>query len=208
MTLPRVFVHIACTAGAALAIAGCSGPSGSPAGPSLTSTQASSAAPGGARVQSMPASRLAAANYETKFMTDMIDHHMMAVMTSEVCLEEAVHEELRTMCQEIIAAQTAEIAQMQSWLQDWYGITYEPEMTPGGERMVERLAALEGAEFEIAFMEMMIKHHEGAVKEGEHCVAKAEHQALIDMCQNIIATQSAEIAQMQTWLCEWYGECA
>jgi len=62
----------------------------------------------------MPASDPSAANYEVKFMTDMIDHHMMAIMTAQVCIEEAVHEELRTMCQEIIAAQTKEIQQMQT----------------------------------------------------------------------------------------------
>jgi len=43
------------------------------------------------------------AHFEVKFMTDMIDHHMMAVMMSEHCVEKAVHEELRTMCKKIIA---------------------------------------------------------------------------------------------------------
>ena len=56
-------------------------------------------------------------------------------------------------------------------------------------------------------MEMMIKHHEKAIKEGQHCLDKAYHTELRELCQNIIATQSAEIALMQTWLCQWYGEC-
>lgn len=143
--------------------------------------------------------------YEIKFLTDMIDHHMMAVMTSQLCQEEAVHEELRELCGQIETAQMAEIEMMQSWLQDWYGIEYEPRMTPGMERQVEKLAALEGAEFEIAFMEMMIKHHEGAVKEGERCVERAYHPELIELCHDIIETQTAEIETMQTWLSEWYG---
>ena len=86
-------------------------------------------------------------------------------------------------------------------------ITYEPVMKPGDEQMMERLASLSGAEFEIAFMEMMIKHHEKAIKEGRHCLDKAYHPELRELCENIIRTQSAEIAQMQTWLCQWYGEC-
>lgn len=208
MTSTRLLAQLVCTATVAMTVVACSGQAGSPVAPSLTSAHRSSAAPGGAAVASMPASDPSAANYEVKFMTDMIDHHMMAIMTSQVCLEEALHEDLRVMCQEIIAAQSAEIAQMQAWLQDWYGMTYEPDMKPGGERTMERLAALESAEFEIAFMEMMIKHHEKAVKEGEHCLGKAGHGALIAMCQNVIATQSQEIATMEQWLCEWYGECA
>jgi uncharacterized protein (DUF305 family) len=157
----------------------------------------------GATAEAAPTA--AQARYEIKFLMDMIDHHMMAVMTAELCDGRTVHPELQTMCEDIVAAQTQEIELMQSWLRDWYGIEYEPRMTPGMERQVEKLAALEGAEFEIAFMEMMIKHHEGAVKEGERCVERAYHPELIELCHEIIETQTAEIAQMQTWLSEWYG---
>lgn len=147
------------------------------------------------------------ARFEIKFLQDMIDHHVMAVETAELCVARAVHEELRQLCEEIIAAQSAEIEQMQRWLRQWYGISYQPQMKPGDQREVERLASLSGAEFEIAFMEMMIKHHEKAIKEARRCLAKAAHPELREMCEDIIATQSAEIAQMEAWLCQWYGEC-
>lgn len=156
---------------------------------------------------SAPAPSPAAAHYEIDFMTDMIDHHHMAIMMSEMCLEKAVHEELRALCEQIIAAQQAEIALMQGWLQGWYGISYAPQMKPGDERMMEKLAALSPEEFEIAFMEMMIKHHAKAVKEGEHCLERAYHEELRQLCENIIATQTEEIALMQAWLCAWYGIC-
>ncbi len=61
-----------------------------------------------------PAPNSGTANFETKFMTDMIDHHAMAVHMAEMCLEKAVHEELRTTCEEIIATQSQEIELMQS----------------------------------------------------------------------------------------------
>lgn len=159
------------------------------------------------RVASGPAPDRATARYEIEFMQDMIDHHAMAVMMGEMCVEKAVHEELRQLCQEIIAAQSAEIQQMQGWLQEWYGISYAPQMKPSAMRQMEKLAALSGAEFEIAFTEMMIKHHAKAVKEGEQCVERVFHEALRELCENIIATQTAEIELMQSWLCEWYGIC-
>ena len=154
-----------------------------------------------------PAPEQSIANYEVRFMEEMIDHHAMAVMMGELCLEKAVHEELRTMCEEIIAAQTQEIETMQSWLQEWYGISYEPQMKPGDMQQMEKLAATSGEEFEIMFMEMMIKHHEKAIKQATICTDRAYHDELVNMCENIIATQQAEIEQMQTWLCEWYGIC-
>ena len=96
---------------------------------------------------------------------------------------------------------------MQGWLQQWYGISHEPEMKPGDEKMMDRLASMSDAEFEIEFMQMMITHHEKAIKEARQCLDKAGHAELRTLCQNIIRTQSAEIAQMQTWLCQWYGLC-
>ncbi len=154
---------------------------------------------------SAPAPDKSTAKFEIKFIQDMIDHHMMAIMTAEMCVEEAVHEDLRSLCEGIIATQSEEIEVMQSWLADWYGITYEPDMTMTGQ--MQKLAELEGAEFEIAFMEMMIKHHTGAIKEAEKCLDRAYHQELINLCEGIIATQSEEIEVMSAWLCEWYGIC-
>ena len=156
---------------------------------------------------SAPAPNKSTAKFEIKFMEDMIDHHMMAIMQAEVCREKAVHDELRTMCENIIATQSQEIEMMQAWLQDWYGISYEPEMTPGMMQQVEKLAELDGAEFEIEFKQTMIKHHLKAIKESEKCLDRAYHPELLSLCQNIIVTQTQEIAQMQTWLCEWYGIC-
>jgi len=57
------------------------------------------------------------------------------------------------------------------------------------------------------FMQMMIKHHLCALKEGEKCLKKAYHPELLSLYQNIIVTQTQEIGQMQTCLCEWYGIC-
>ena len=82
-------------------------------------------------------------------------------------------------------------------------------VTPIGDRhRMERLASLSGAAYEIAFMEMMIDHHAAAVEEGTECLQQAYHDPLLELCQNIVVSQSMEIRQMRTWLCSWYGRCA
>jgi uncharacterized protein (DUF305 family) len=159
------------------------------------------------RLKSAPAPTQAARNFEVDFLTDMIDHHHMAVMMSETCVQKAVHADLRALCEDIIAAQSQEIEMMQTWLQAWYGVQHEPEMKPGSMKMMERLASASAAEFEIAFMEMMIRHHRKAVIEGERCLARAWHPELHALCQNIIETQTEEIALMSSWLCQWYDRC-
>lgn len=147
------------------------------------------------------------AKLEVKFMKNMIDHHQMAVMMAEMCVEKAVHEELRTMCEDIITEQMAEIELFQSWLQDWCGVTYEPQMKPKDERMVEMLSMLEREASEIHFMDMMIEHHMMAIMMAEKCVDRAYHEDLISQCHMIIESQMEEIEMRQTWLCEWYGIC-
>jgi uncharacterized protein (DUF305 family) len=155
-----------------------------------------------------PAPNRKTARYEIQFMQSMIDHHAMAVEMAELCLDRAIHEELRTTCESIIATQSQEIQQMQTWLSEWYGITYAPQMSKQEQRDLDRLASLSGAEFEIAFMEMMIEHHQTAIREASQCVEDAYHKPLIRLCEQIIAAQSAEIEQFRTWLCEWYGRCS
>jgi len=146
--------------------------------------------------------------YEIRFLEGMIDHHAMAVMMAEVCLHHAIHPELLTMCKDIMNTQSQEIALMQSWLQDWCGIAYEPQMPPGHHQsLYQPVMRMTPEEFEIWFMRTMIRHHEGAIREAEGCLDRAYHPALQSLCQNIIATQSAEIQQMQVWLCEWSDIC-
>lgn len=58
---------------------------------------------------------------------------------------------------------------------------------------------------EVRFLEGMIDHHQMALDMATHCLGKAETEALQTLCQNVIDAQSAEIAQMQGWLLEWYN---
>lgn len=154
-----------------------------------------------------PAPDQSTARYEVDFLIGMIDHHAMAVEMAEICLDKAIHPELEAMCESIKTSQSQQIEQMQTWLQDWYGVSHEPEMTAGDMRQMEKLAALDGAEFEIEFMESMIRHHRKAISEGEQCLRRAYHPELLELCENIIEAQSAEIAQMDQWLCDWYDRC-
>lgn len=155
-----------------------------------------------------PASEPRAARYEVHFMTHMIDHHHMAVMMTGICLQEVdIDPEFRELCQTMLTDQSQEITLMQSWLQDWYGMPYGPQMMPGHAEMMAQLAALDGDQFEIEFLEMMAGHHLDAVREADRCLRVAEHDELVDLCSSIRTTQMAEVVLMRSWLCEWHDIC-
>ncbi len=168
---------------------------------SLLTGTAATAAPA---ATDAPASTVQTARFEIDFLQDMIDHHTMAVMMAETCVAKASHSELRDTCESIIESQSAQVDLMQGWLDDWYGISYEPQMSRGDMRAIDRLESLSGAEFEIAFMRSMIRHHWAALREARVCLDRAEHPDLLGLCEDIRTEQIGEIAQLQTWLEQWY----
>lgn len=154
-----------------------------------------------------PAPDASTARFEARFMAGMVDHHEMAIEMGEICLDKAVHSELVSMCEDVVATQTAEREDLLTWLSTWYGVTHEPQMTPGQERQMDKLMELSGADFEVAFMESLIRHHALAVVRAERCLDQAGHASLLAMCGDIVEAQSAEISMLQTWLCDWYDRC-
>lgn len=58
--------------------------------------------------------------FDRAFITEMIVHHEGAVAMAEAAKTNANHQEIKTMANAIISAQTNEIEQMKKWLKDWY----------------------------------------------------------------------------------------
>lgn len=77
-----------------------------------------------------------------------------------------------------------------------------------GNAMDDMNMALDGKSgdaFDQEFLEQMIVHHEGAVEMAQAALERAKHNELKQMARDIIAAQSAEIAQMKQWMTGWYG---
>jgi uncharacterized protein (DUF305 family) len=167
---------------------------------------------------------------EIRFLEGMSDHHQMAVDMGKGCVAKAVTDDLRALCQKIVDAQTGEIQQMHDWLLSWYTIDYttvpmsqmaamptEDAMagmsgmamdTPSGALtdpagmmgMVAGLDRAEGKDYEIAWLESMIDHHDDALHMSGRVLKYAQHPELIALAHNIIAAQTAEIQTMEAML--------
>lgn len=164
---------------------------------------------------------------EVRFLEGMIDHHQMALDMAQDCLQKASSEGVVTLCHNVINAQSAEIETMRGWLRDWYRIDYTPVSMMsaesdtaadsghgghgghGGESdelftdpammmgMMAGLNRLEGADYEIAWLESMIDHHDDALHMSERILERAEHTELRTLAEAIIADQTAEIELME-----------
>jgi len=145
-----------------------------------------------------------AANSEFEFFSLMIPHHQEAIDRAELVLEESDRREMREFARQIIEVQSAEIEQMETWLDRWYpnqesDLVYRP--------MMRDLSQYSGAERDRVFLEDMIRHHMGAVMMSRRLVnhGLVEHESVRPFAQNIATTQRQEIWQMRDWLQEWYG---
>ncbi|CAG0998958.1 hypothetical protein ANRL2_03846 [Anaerolineae bacterium] len=68
--------------------------------------------------------------------------------------------------------------------------------------MLAGLNQLEGVEYEIAWLEAMIDHHDDSVHMSERILKIAEHEELRTLAQSIIDAQTSEIEAMEELITE------
>ncbi len=132
------------------------------------------------------------------FLAQMIPHHQEAIDTAEVILAKSENADLKALAQDIVEAQTAEIAQMETWGKEWFGTDFKA--SDDYEEMMPELSKLEGEALDQAFIEGMIEHHQMAVMMAMQLQMITERQELEDMADAIIEAQNAEIETMKGWL--------
>ena len=146
---------------------------------------------------------------DAAFVNDMVPHHEAAVEMAELAQERAEHPQLRKLAANIILAQNREIETMESIEED-LGDAHGDGHMSGDEHMrgmdsdTEMLR--EADAFDRAFIDMMIPHHEGAVRMANEELANGGNATLLELAEDIVAAQQREIAQMREWRAAWYGE--
>ncbi len=212
-SLVRRTAVVAASGVTALVLAGCGGSgddTGSAGHGGHQATDSASAAP------SAPTSQGQHNAADVAFAKGMIPHHRQAVEMADLAPDRARSAEVKKLAAEIKKAQAPEIEKLSGWLTSW-GETVPAEgamdhsMHGGGDgtgsmdgmMSAEEMTALEdasGRAFDTAFMEMMIKHHEGAVEMAKTEQSDGAHTPARKLAADIIASQSAEIEQMRKLL--------
>ena len=148
---------------------------------------------------------------DERFIDAMVPHHRGAVEMAEVALENAEHEEIRRLSEEIVSAQEAEIEELKRIKQEEFGTSRVPmDMDPGqmeGMGMTADPQALADEEpFDEAFIGAMIPHHRSAIQMANVALEKSDNPQIEELAGEIVQAQEREISQMQTWHNEWYPE--
>lgn len=148
------------------------------------------------------------------FAQGMIPHHAQAVEMADMAIAANASPTVLSLAQKIKAAQNPEIETMTSWLRQWDqpvpAIT--SSMDGGGHDMtgmsgmmmdgmmtqadMTRLSKATGTEFDRLWLELMVQHHEGAVRMANDELSSGKNAAAQTLARAIIASQTAEIDQM------------
>lgn len=156
---------------------------------------------------SAPAPSKSQARFEIRYMKFSIDHHAQGITLAKLCLQKAQYDPLKdNVCAPSIPSQERQIAQLEKYLKEWYGITYTPKKVIPPQ--YNHLRELSGARFDIEFMEVFSEHHLKIISKSTDCLARAYHEQLrTNICVPIIMEQSKSVNLMRTYLCERYDVC-
>lgn len=154
--------------------------------------------------------------YDKAFINGMITHHEGAVDMAELALTNAKRQEIKNLAQDIITAQNKEINDMKMWQKQWgyvettdhsamnHGSSGAPiNMTDHMGMMMDELGGKSGNEFDKAFLEQMIIHHQGALNMAAPGQTNAKHQEIKNLTKAVVDSQTKEIKQMRAWQKEW-----
>ena len=152
---------------------------------------------------------LKGAEFERSYLEQMIQHHRGGVEMAKLVGNHTKRPELREFADKMIQMQEQEITQMTRWLNDWYKAS--PKKVPNekaGEEMKmysSMLSAKHDDDFDKSFLEMMSKHHHGAVEMSELAESKSTHAELKEFAAKIAKDQEEEIKQLKSWDQSWFG---
>jgi uncharacterized protein (DUF305 family) len=156
------------------------------------------------------------------FCQDMVAHHEQAVLMATLALDRATPA-VHALAQSILVSQSGEIGVMRGWLQLWGAPLVAPKpmawmrdatvqanrvpdpappqagaAMPGmaSPEELQKLWQARGQAFDILFMQLMTRHHEGGLLMAADAQNSARLQAVRDTGRGIVFEQTQEIALM------------
>lgn len=171
--------------------------------------QASASAP----TAGTPAAGASFNHADVTFTQSMIPHHQQAVEMADMALDPKVGagEKVRDLASRIKTGQNPEIELMNGWLTAW-GQPMPMDMGPGQDmasmdgmmsaQEMSSLGSTTGPAFDKMWLDMMIRHHQGAIAMAQTLKASGSNTDVLALADQVITAQQGEIAEMNTMLAD------
>ena len=140
---------------------------------------------------------------EIMFAQMMIPHHEQAISMSETALKKSRNQTILKLSNQIKSLQGTEKSQLAYWLKATdSSMTMDHDMQMSGMLTVKELASLKrltGTQFDRTFLQLMIKHHQGAI-EMVDLISDSKNLEAKALAKAIKSAQSKEITSMKLLL--------
>ena len=148
---------------------------------------------------------------DVMFVQGMLPHHQQAVTMSDTLLAKTgVSAETIALAQQIKGAQQPEIDTMKGWLTAWgqsadggmSGMDHDMGGGMATDDELKKFDQAQGADAEKMFLEMMTKHHQGAIVMAKTEISSGKNPDAARMANSIVSSQQAEIVTMKKLLAQ------
>jgi uncharacterized protein (DUF305 family) len=152
------------------------------------------------------------------FSRDMAAHHLQGVEMANTALDRSEDPAVRGLAFDIGTTQTNQVGRMQGWLALWgYSATGGDVMAwmagDGGhtghavaagtlmpgmatEEELDGLRSLSGTAFDVEFLRLMMRHHQGGLEMAEYAAEHGETTVVRRLAQTVAESQTAETELM------------
>ncbi|HEX7307460.1 DUF305 domain-containing protein [Lentzea sp.] len=138
------------------------------------------------------------------YVSMMIAHHEQALAMTRFAPDRAENATVKGLADRIRYSQEPEIGAMKQWqrMNNLVGTHGDHGSMPGmaTQDQLNALGAARGKDFDRMFLELMIKHHEGAIKMATDVRGAGNNVQVEEMADDVVATQSDEINRMKSLL--------
>jgi uncharacterized protein (DUF305 family) len=142
------------------------------------------------------------------FASQTLPHHQQALDMASIAAERSASERVKVLAARITEAQEPEIARLSSMLESWGqpapedpGLHTAENAGLSGMLTEQDMAALESAPahgFDRMFLDLMIRHHQGAVDMANRELATGVNPQARQFAEHIVASQGAEITELRS----------
>jgi len=166
------------------------------------------------------------------FAWDMSRHHLQGVEMANLAQGRSTDPVILSLAFDISATQTNQVGRMQGWLSLWglpntssrppmewmNGVVSGHSMdgmdmsSPGAlmpgmatDQEMDQLRSLSGQAFDVQFLRLMIRHHQGGLKMALYAEQHAQEAPVRTLARSIAETQTAEVHTMAQLLAERGG---
>lgn len=146
---------------------------------------------------------------DVSFVQNMLPHHQQAISMSQLAASRATSPQVKALADRIDAEQGPEITRMQGMLGAWgapvtapgtHDMGGMPGMGMMSEQDMGRLATASGPAFDRLYLQLMVRHHQGAIDMARTEQAQGQNPEATALANSIVSSQQSEIDEMNRLL--------